>query len=177
MSDSDTAAAVIARLEAPTPEGWRMAAYYYGFAGTGVIAIDRVLSAVACAGKAYHYTSEWNDDCDAWHDGLRGTSPVNWIECAADDAAADIRALIESHKAQAARIAMWEATAPTAEYSTLRAAFNAQAARIAALEAALAELACNCRNTVGYCMKGKGHDYAKCGFARARALLQETTNV
>lgn len=33
----------------------RMDAYYYGFDSTGVDDIDRLLSAVACAGKAFHH--------------------------------------------------------------------------------------------------------------------------
>ena len=36
-------------------------AYYYGFEGTGVPAIDYILGAVARAGKMYHHTGQWND--------------------------------------------------------------------------------------------------------------------
>jgi len=39
-----------------------MNAYYYHFEPTGVIEIDRILSAVACAGAGYHNTEDWNDD-------------------------------------------------------------------------------------------------------------------
>lgn len=39
----------------------RMDAYYYGFDHTGVQAIDRILSEVADAGKAYHSTECWTD--------------------------------------------------------------------------------------------------------------------
>jgi hypothetical protein len=39
----------------------RMDAYYFGFSATGVREIDEILSAVACAGKAYHHTERWND--------------------------------------------------------------------------------------------------------------------
>ena len=37
----------------------RMSAYYYQFESTGVRPIDEILSAVACAGKAFHHTSCW----------------------------------------------------------------------------------------------------------------------
>lgn len=67
---------------------WRMRAYYYSFCPTGVAAIDRILSAVACAGKSAHYTMDWTDDVGPYHDGLRGSSPIEWIQFAADDAAA-----------------------------------------------------------------------------------------
>jgi hypothetical protein len=66
----------------------RMGAYYYGFAQTGARVVDKVLSAVACAGKAFHHTSEWNDDAK-W-DGHTGETPVDWIQNAADEAAAEI---------------------------------------------------------------------------------------
>jgi hypothetical protein len=77
----------------------RMNAYYYAFQPTGVEAIDRILSAVACAGKAYHHTSQWTDDVwdyDAekqrvpspYEPFLRGWTPAEWIQNAANDAAA-----------------------------------------------------------------------------------------
>jgi hypothetical protein len=37
-------------------------AYYYSFEPTGDADIDRILGAVAYAGKAYHYTDSWTDD-------------------------------------------------------------------------------------------------------------------
>ena len=64
----------------------RMDAYYYGFDPTGVEAIDKILSAVACAGKAYHHTEDWGDD-GYTPEYLRGASPVEWIQNAANDAA------------------------------------------------------------------------------------------
>lgn len=64
----------------------RMDAYYYGFTPTGVEAIDKILSAVACAGKAYHHTEDWNDKAE-WR-GHRGNTPAEWIQNAAIDAAA-----------------------------------------------------------------------------------------
>lgn len=59
----------------------RMDAYYYSFEPTGVPEIDRILSAVAWAGKAVHHTEYWTDD--AWEMG----SPVEWIQAAANEAA------------------------------------------------------------------------------------------
>lgn len=42
-------------------ENLRMDAYYYGFDKTGYIEVDRILSAVAVAGKAYHHTEGWHE--------------------------------------------------------------------------------------------------------------------
>ena len=39
----------------------RMNAYYYSFEPTGCDPVDEILSAVACAGKAYHHTDSWDD--------------------------------------------------------------------------------------------------------------------
>ena len=36
-----------------------MNAYYYSFGETGEVEIDRILSAVACAGKGCHHTEDW----------------------------------------------------------------------------------------------------------------------
>jgi hypothetical protein len=63
----------------------RMDAYYYAFRPTGIPEIDLILSAVACAGKAYHHTECWQDECE-W-EPHEGTSPVAWIQNAADKAA------------------------------------------------------------------------------------------
>ena len=49
------------RKEYVTQPQLRMDAYYFGFSATGVREIDEILSAVACAGKAYHHTERWND--------------------------------------------------------------------------------------------------------------------
>lgn len=67
----------------------RMDAYYYGFEPTGVPDIDRILSAVACAGKAVHHTEYWTDEAydGTAPEGLRGKTPVEWIQNAANDAA------------------------------------------------------------------------------------------
>jgi hypothetical protein len=73
-----------------------MAAYYYSFDETGVDAIDIVLSAVACAGKAFHHTEEWQDadshpDLEPYEPEHRGDSPAQWINNAAFDAAESFR--------------------------------------------------------------------------------------
>ena len=67
----------------------RMRAYYYGFTKTGNEAIDKILSAVACAGKAYHHTQDWGDENEfiGTPEGHTGTTPVDWIQNAANDAA------------------------------------------------------------------------------------------
>ena len=64
----------------------RMNAYYYSFEPTGDDAIDRILSAVACAGKAYHDTASWNQPCNPYEGHVGGT-PIDWIQNAANDAA------------------------------------------------------------------------------------------
>lgn len=65
----------------------RMDAYYYGFEETGVEVVDRILSAVACAGKAYHHTESWNEVATSSELFLRGNCPIEWIQNAANDAA------------------------------------------------------------------------------------------
>ena len=64
----------------------RMNAYYYGFEPTGVVEIDRILHAVACAGKSFHHTEDWNEEAST-REHLRGICPVDWIQNAANDAA------------------------------------------------------------------------------------------
>ena len=74
-----------------------MEAYYYSFESTGCEEIDRILSAVACAGKAFHHTDQWNDEIwdgtpedrrpDPYEPFLRGWTPIEWIQNAANDAA------------------------------------------------------------------------------------------
>jgi len=69
----------------------RLDAYYYGFTPTGNEAIDRILCAVACAGKAYHHTEDWNDDVSGPYEPfLRGKTVAEWIQNAANDAAASL---------------------------------------------------------------------------------------
>jgi len=65
----------------------RMDAYYYEFEPTGVDAVDKILSAVACAGKASHHTAGWNDDDTYTRDDHTGNTPVERIQNAANEAA------------------------------------------------------------------------------------------
>ena len=46
-----------------------------------------ILSAVACAGKAYHHTDNWSEETPAY-EYHEGATPVDWIQNAADKAAA-----------------------------------------------------------------------------------------
>ena len=71
---------------------WRMNAYYFGFTPTGIPAIDRILSAVACAGKGCHHTEDWGE-FGGGYDHLRGENYVEMIQNAADDAAALFKSL------------------------------------------------------------------------------------
>ena len=64
----------------------RMSAYYYGFTATGIPDIDRILSAVACAGKAFHHTEDWHQEAEPFR-GHAGSNPIEWIQNAANDAA------------------------------------------------------------------------------------------
>lgn len=66
----------------------RLDAYYFGFTPTGDELIDRILSAVACAGKAYHNTESWDEETPPYEDFFKGKNPVEWIQNAADEAAA-----------------------------------------------------------------------------------------
>lgn len=68
----------------------RMSAYYFRFDPTGDDAVDRILSAVAWAGKAFHHTEEWNETAYAGQppEDLAGQTPVLWIQNAATQASA-----------------------------------------------------------------------------------------
>ncbi len=70
---------------------YRMDAYYFGFAPTGLDVVDRILCAVACAGKGYHHTEDWNSESSPRKDYQRGTTPVEIIQNAAIDSADLIR--------------------------------------------------------------------------------------
>lgn len=72
----------------------RMRAYYYGFSTTTIEAIDLLLCAVAAAGKLFHHTDQWTSEIDYQVENVRGKSPVDWIQNAADDAAAMYKKLI-----------------------------------------------------------------------------------
>jgi hypothetical protein len=71
----------------------RLDAYYFGFDSTGNEDIDRVLSAVACAGKAYHHTSDWTEPiAKPYEPTHRGGTCAEWIQNAANDAATKLAA-------------------------------------------------------------------------------------
>jgi hypothetical protein len=93
---------------APEPE-FRMDAYYYGFDATGILAIDLILSAVACAGKSFHHTDQWGEKVSPYHDRLRGDTPVEWIQNAANDAAAAILASTPSSAGKTGEAGNFEA--------------------------------------------------------------------
>lgn len=65
----------------------QMDAYYYEFTPTGVFEIDKILSAIACAGKAFHHTQDWNDKCSYIPEPHSGKTPIDWIQNAANEAA------------------------------------------------------------------------------------------
>lgn len=76
-------------------ENLRMNAYYFGFHSTGNELVDRILSAVACAGNAYHHTENWTEEIEPYEDCFKGTTCAEWIQYAANDVAAEIEALHE----------------------------------------------------------------------------------
>lgn len=85
LVEREAAPAAAEKTQGPD-EPLRMDAYYYSFKPTGVREIDLILSAVACAGKSYHHTESWNEEaCE--REGLSGTSPIEWIQNAANEAA------------------------------------------------------------------------------------------
>lgn len=72
-------------LETYFPDDLRMRAYYYGFKSTGIRDIDKILSAVAIAGKAFHSTDQWIDEMYE-----EGVTAEKLIQYAADTAALHI---------------------------------------------------------------------------------------
>ena len=73
----------------------RMDAYYYGFNKTNVDCIDELLSCVACAGKAFHNTSEWLEEDSPYGEHTVGKTPIEWIQNSAIKAANEITSLRE----------------------------------------------------------------------------------
>lgn len=108
---------------------YRMDAYYYGFSPTGLDVIDRILSAVACAGKGYHHTEDWNQECSIRHDYQRGTSPAEIIHNAAIDSANLIRAAVAALLAREAALVA-ERDALAAEVGALRGLLSDTAANL-----------------------------------------------
>lgn len=64
-----------------TAEVLRFDSYYFGLAPTGVVEIDRILAAIALAGRASHHTDGWSENY------FDGPSPAERI-CDAAEAAA-----------------------------------------------------------------------------------------
>ena len=89
--------------EAKNPDAFRLEAYYYSFEPTGVIEIDRILSAVARAGKAFHNTEQWDEDAyGKW-------KPVELIQTAANEAAKALEGLVSAPTGdEAGESAAWD---------------------------------------------------------------------
>ena len=68
----------------------RLDAYYYGFDATGVEVVDKILGAVACAGKAFHHTCDWTDKANFSYDDHTGDTTIDWVQNAANEAADEI---------------------------------------------------------------------------------------
>jgi len=64
-----------------------MDAYYYAFDETDCLDVDKILSAVAWAGKMYHHTEGWVHE---------DPSEIDLIQCAANKCAARITQLEEA---------------------------------------------------------------------------------
>lgn len=77
LSDHARLSAALGEATKPAAEPLRMDAYYYGFELTGVGIIDRILSAVASAGKAFHHTDDWTDD--TWSSGPSEQDKIQWV--------------------------------------------------------------------------------------------------
>jgi hypothetical protein len=107
-------------MDTRTSKELRMDAYYYGFGSTGVAEIDLILSAVACAGKAYHHTEAWQDECE-W-EPHEGKCPVDWIYNAAVKAAEAFKAARAAHEPPAVLPPKLDATMPTVWHYLLVAA-------------------------------------------------------
>lgn len=62
--------------------------FYFSFEPTGDRDIDLILSAVANAGKYFHSTERWGTEAPyKSDDDLRGRTPLDWIQNAANEAA------------------------------------------------------------------------------------------
>jgi hypothetical protein len=65
----------------------RFESYYFGLDATCVKSIDEILKAVTRAGSSSHHTDSWADKVE-WYDNR---SPVDWIQEAANTAAAKLK--------------------------------------------------------------------------------------
>ena len=131
----------------------RMDAYYYGFVFTSAQEIDLILSAVACAGKAYHHTEDWKDETNPWT-GHEGRTPVDWIQNAAGKAATEITRLRERVAELEAREVRYQEALESyeAEIATFNERYASLEARTAELEnesAALRTIVSKCADALG----------------------------
>lgn len=75
----------------------RYDAYYYGFNPTEEDSVNKILSAVAIAGKGYHHTDGWTEEKDDYSD-YTGGSYAGWIENSAKECAREITKLKKALK-------------------------------------------------------------------------------
>lgn len=59
--------------------------YHFSFEKTGNEKVDNLLYAICRAGKAFHNTSQWNDEVGEMYHGVKGITPVEWIQNAANE--------------------------------------------------------------------------------------------
>lgn len=59
--------------------------YYFSFEKTGNEKVDNLLYAICRAGKAFHSTSQWNDEVGEMYENVKGDTPIEWIQNAAND--------------------------------------------------------------------------------------------
>lgn len=69
-----------------------ISSYYYNFEATGNKEVDTLLYAIAQAGKCFHSTSQWTEETEwkSMTNTLKGKTPVDWIQNAANDLANSI---------------------------------------------------------------------------------------
>ena len=53
--------------------------YYFSFEKTGNEKVDNLLYAICRAGKAFHSTSQWNDEVGEIYKNVKGDTPIEWI--------------------------------------------------------------------------------------------------
>lgn len=62
LTDAGWAMVQLPEASTADDDDLQMDAYYFNFERTGVLAIDRILSAVAQAGSGAHHTQSWQED-------------------------------------------------------------------------------------------------------------------
>ena len=61
--------------------------YYFSFEKTRNEKVDNLLYAICRAGKAFHSTSQWNDEVGEIYKNVKCDTPIEWIQNAANDIA------------------------------------------------------------------------------------------